>query len=682
MQATKAVFLSYSSEDAEAANTLAESLCAAGVEVWFDQSELRGGDAWDATIRKQIKACELFIPLISHNSDAREEGYFRLEWKLAVDRSHLMAAEKTFLLPVVVDGIADAEARVPDRFREVQWTRLANGIATPAFVQRIKRLLARDAAPVSQVHEPADAIREPHRDGVAPAVSASAGAARPPKFALLILGSLLALAIAYIVIGKLGGQKMSIPEPPRLPSTEITTFAPPPHSVAVLPFVNMSGDPSQDYFSDGLSEELLNSLVTVRDLQVAARTSSFAFKGKNEDVAEIAHKLNVGAVLEGSVRKDGKQIRVTAQLINATTGYHIWSHTYDRELKSVLALQTEIATAVTQALQVTLLTDPAGNIEIGGTQNPAAFDAYLRARGLELKGPERENLLRVKAGYAQAVELDPKFAKAYAGLAVVQQVYANNYASGHEFMPMIVEARATAQHAIELAPDLGEAHAAMASVLTGTLQFRGALAESEKALALSPNSPPVLRRAARLFSSIGRIDAAIAYAQKAIAYDPINAAAFTTLSTVYWNGHRYQEALQAQEQAIDLAPGDASFQATVGLIRMQLGELDGALAACEPAQRSWQRQLCLSILYDKLHRHSEAEQVLATMKATMGDAASYQYAEIYAQWGDIPAALDALEKAYTLPDPGISSLRTDVLLDPLRGQARMQVVLKKVDFPD
>src|SRR5262249_946435 len=165
---------------------------------------------------------------------------------------------------------------------------------------------------------------------------------------------------------------------PRSPGNP-SGFNPPAHSIAVLPFVNISGDQEQEYFSEGLTEELLNSLSRINELQVAARTSSFSFQGEHPDIATVAHKLNVGAVLEGSVRRATNTVRITAQLVNGITGFHLWSQTYDRDLRDVLKLQTEIATAVADALQVTLLSDIAQKIELGGTQNPPAFDAYLRA---------------------------------------------------------------------------------------------------------------------------------------------------------------------------------------------------------------------------------------------------------------------------------------------------------------
>jgi TolB-like protein len=191
-------------------------------------------------------------------------------------------------------------------------------------------------------------------------------------------------------------------------------FSPPPRSIAVMPFVNMSGDPAQEYFSDGLSEELLNSLVRVNDLQVAARTSSFSFKGQKEDIREIARKLNVASILEGSVRKDGVRVRITTQLINTVTGFQLWSRTYDRDLKDILRLQSEIATAVTAALQATLLGTEASSIEVGGTRNPQAFDAFLRAEG-EMGNLSPQAALEARiAGLTEAIRLDPQYATAYA----------------------------------------------------------------------------------------------------------------------------------------------------------------------------------------------------------------------------------------------------------------------------
>src|SRR5215471_5901370 len=345
LQSSHAVFLSYASQDAEAARRICEALRAAGIKVWFDQSELRGGDAWDQSIRKHIKTCVLFIPVISRDTHDRDEGYFRLEWKLAVDRCHLMAADRTFLLPGVVDDTRDDDERVPERFREVQWTRLPGGATPPAFVQRVQRLLAPQPSTASR--SAMGAMQS------ASAATESVGASWRSKAALAAVVALLAAAAVYLLVARplvskhpAAQQVTSTAAAPAAP-VNATSFAPPPHSIAVLPFVNMSGDKEQEYFSDGLSEELLNDLARINELQVAARTSAFSFKGKDADIGTIARKLNVGTVLEGSVRRSSNRIRVTAQLINAVTGFHLWSETYDRDLSDVLKLQTEIATAVT-----------------------------------------------------------------------------------------------------------------------------------------------------------------------------------------------------------------------------------------------------------------------------------------------------------------------------------------------
>jgi len=289
-----AVFLSYASQDAEAARRICDALRAARIEVWFDQSELRGGDAWDRQIRTQIHECALFIAIISAHSDARNEGYFRREWKLAVERTADMAEDVPFLLPVVIDATKDASARVPDRFREVQWSHLLQGEPSAAFVERVRRLLSPEASKAPSAPP----------DSVARSLSISGHRTRVWSRAW-VAGAVVvaAVTVGYFAFERLT-PKRAVPSavaPVSDPSTVAASFNPPPHSIAVLPFVNMSGDKEQEYFSDGLTEELLNSLSRINELQVAARTSSFSFKGKDTDVGTIAHKLNVGAILIASV---------------------------------------------------------------------------------------------------------------------------------------------------------------------------------------------------------------------------------------------------------------------------------------------------------------------------------------------------------------------------------------------
>jgi TolB-like protein/Flp pilus assembly protein TadD len=680
----RSIFLSYASEDAEAARSICEALRNAGIEVWFDQSELRGGDAWDASIRRQIKECGLFVPIISANTQARAEGYFRLEWKLAVDRSHLMAEGKPFLVPVVIDGTLEAGALVPEKFRDVQWTRLPGGEGSAAFVGRLHRLMTEAAAPMPA--SPVSAAGAAAATGSAPAAASAAAVARPVairgrQFFPLGAGAVLVIATAVLFLqSRSPGPASSTPAAPTAPAAT-AGFSPPAHSLAVLPFVNMSGDPKQDYFSDGLAEELLNSLVTIRDLQVAARTSSFSFKGEKVDVADIGRKLNVGAVLEGSVRKDGNHVRITAQLINAVTGFHLWSQTYDRDLKNILSLQTDIATAVSRALQATLLADAAAGIEVGGTQVPAAFDAYLKGKNLERSSLSKENFLDCIAAFSEAIRLDPKFAKAYVGAANGQNTFANNFAPETQVRSLIEKARANAETAIALAPELGEAHAAMAGLLErGYVDFPGATAEFTRALELSPNDVDVLQRSGVYFVGQGRTDQGLANLQRAIALDPLNAAAVGRSATAYYLARRYREALAADDRVLHLNPGMVMQIHNRGLDYLMLGELDAARDSCETPKPTWVSHLCLAVLYNKLHRQPEAEAQLAGLKADSGKGAAYQIAVIFAQWGDTAKALDWLETAYTFPDPGIGALKTDELIDPLRKEPRFQEIERKLRF--
>jgi TolB-like protein len=362
------VFLSYASEDAGAVQKVYQVLRAAGIEVFLDESELRGGDAWDQKIQHEIRECTLFIPIVSQHTQERLEGYFRHEWNLAVARTHHMAQQKPFLVPVVIDDIRDQEAFVPDAFRAVQWTRLPGGETPPAFVERIQRLLTPVMSPVSAVSGAAAAIREPGRPS------------RRLQRVVIAIGTIgVVLVMAYFVANEFRIPRHETPEAAARAGATPTTFNPPRNSIAVLPFVNLSGDKEQDYFSDGLTEDLLDSLARIKELQVAARTSSFYFRGKDVELGTVARRLNVASVLEGSVRRSGHRLRITAQLSNAVNGFDLWSQTYDRDLGDVLNLQREIAEAVAAALKLALFENFATTIEVGGTRNPEAFDTYLRA---------------------------------------------------------------------------------------------------------------------------------------------------------------------------------------------------------------------------------------------------------------------------------------------------------------
>lgn len=668
------VFLSYASQDAEAAQRICAALRSAGVEVWFDQSELRGGDAWDRQIRERIHDCSLFIALISAHTEARDEGYFRHEWKLAVERTHHMSDKKPFLVPVVIDDTRERGSSVPDKLHEVQWTHLPGGETPPEFVERIRRL-AQTATVL-----PARAAPAPP-----PPQGMSVPASRQSKWALRAIA---AAAVAGAVVFSIDRFWISKHPPlqPAAPAAQAspapTAFSPPPHSIAVLPFVNMSGDKEQEYFSDGLSEELLNDLARINGLQVAARTSAFSFKGKDTDIGTIARKLNVGTVLEGSVRRSKNTVRITAQLINTVTGFHLWSQTYDRTLGDLLKLQADIAEAVASALKVELLGDAVSEMKVGGTRNASAYDAYLRAASAYWHVVTASDNESVRAAYQEAVRLDPNFALAYAEWSIALGAYATLFAHGSAVGDSIRQAEAPALKAVALAPDLAEGHLALALVRAESLDFAGASDEFQRAMTLAPGNTRVLRDYGAFAVNMGRTDAGVAAARRAAALDPLNENSHSYLSSALLSGRRYDEAFAAYQDALSLRPKDPQWRALGYSIYYALGDFEKTREVCEGvANASKEFEDCLALAYHKLGRQPDAETALARAKALDGDAGAYIYAAIYAQWGNTPKALDWLETALRLRDPQLVNLKTDPLLDPLRQEPRFKAIERELKFP-
>ena len=513
--------------------------------------------------------------------------------------------------------------------------------------------------------------------------------------------AVLAVALSYFIVDKFWiSRHVAPPQAQTSATTEtaarataapatVATFAPPPHSIAVLPFVNLSGDASQDYFSDGLTEELLNSLAEIDGLQVAARTSSFSFK-EHPDIATVAHKLNVGAVLEGSVRRSAHTVRITAQLVNAVTGFHLWSRTYDRDLGDVLKLQTEIATAVASALELTLLADVSAKIELGGTRNPAAFDAYLRGSKAystlhDANDPQSSAAAyqSAAAAYTEAIRLDPNYALAFAGRSMTLDEFASQFQDVQARRGSYDKGLADARRAIALAPELGEAHLALARIFEdGLLDFAHARDEYSRTLSLAPGNARVLPRAGTFAANMGRTEEGLTVARHAVRLDPLSTESHYRLGEAQWVSRRYNEAVAAFEEVITLDPDASRAYAWRGLAYYGLGDFQSARSSCETkVQKSWPHY-CLALVYHKLGRHGDAEAMLRKLRAEAGDVPAYQYAEIYAQWGNTAKALEWLDTAVRLQDAALSWLKRDPLLDPLRNEPRFQVIERKLKFPD
>jgi TolB-like protein/thioredoxin-like negative regulator of GroEL len=655
-----AVFLSYASEDTAAAQRICSALRAASIEVWFDQSELRGGDAWDAAIRAQIKSCALFVPIISSHSRARSEGYFRLEWKLAVDRSYLMAAEKPFLVPVLIDATKDIDARVPDRFREIQWTRLPDGETTREFVTRIRRLLMPDTI----------ASATPPTPNAPPA-----GAASTRRFSipLILMTALLVGAVAYIGLSR--RSTPNLPTPAAASSIVATASSPAAleKSIAVLPFTDLSERKDQQYFSDGLSEELIDLLAQIPDLKVTARTSSFSFRDRPVTVAEIGRALRVANLLEGSVRKAGNTIRITAQLVRADTGFHLWSATYDRDLKDVFKVQDDIARVVVDKLQVTLAGGPLSSA--ARTENPEAHNLLLQGN-FAMQSDTDAGTAEALSLFKRAIAIDAGYAPAWSGMAYVHFRRASNgyQPSGAAYVISEQEAR----HAIELDPSLADPYATLATIQMLRFEWRNAAETRAKALqGDSGNSNALLNRAIQTLTTGSNADA-VAQMHEALDRDPLNLLLRRYGARLFFYAGRLDEAEQLLRQILAVNPNFSAAQYELGRVLLIRGNISAAVIEFEKESNPTWRSFGLPLGYHSAHRNADAEAALRTMLANSAGS-EFQIAETYAWFGDADRAFEWLNKAVT-GDPGILWCRHDPLLGGLTGDPRYQAILKRINL--
>jgi TolB-like protein/Tfp pilus assembly protein PilF len=476
--------------------------------------------------------------------------------------------------------------------------------------------------------------------------------------------------------------------PPVQPIASAVAFAPPAHSIAVLPFVNMSGDAKQEYFSDGISEELLNALSRLNELQVAARTSSFSFKGQNVDVSTIAHKLNVGTILEGSVRRAGKTVRITVQLIDAVSGFHIWSETYDRTLNDTLKIQTEVATSVAEKLKIQMSTYGHEQLALGSTNNAEAYDAYLRGVQLDEKGYIEQSAAVARSSLAElerSVSLDPKFAQAYARRADVLRRVAGweNDQNAREVEQ--AQALKSAEQAVALAPTLGEAHLSLGSTrLVVLLDIAGAAPEFDRALFLAPGSARVLAGFANFAYALRHFDSAVNAARRAVILDPQNISAHTDLAGILTDARRFDEARVALQDASILDPASRLVAGTKANLLLASGQVDSAVKHCESRDTplaQWARSACLALAYHASGRQSEAERELEKFQSIEGNSFAYFYAGTYAQWGNLTAALKWLSTAERQRDPDLMWLKVSWEFDPIQNNPEFRAIEDRLKFP-
>lgn len=551
----RAVFLSYARDDADAARRIADALRAFGMEVWFDQNELRGGDAWDAKIRKQIKECALFVPIISAATQERGEGYFRREWRMGVDRTHDMAEGVPFIVPVVVDDTAEDAALVPEQFMRVQWTRLPQGEPTPEFVGQVKRLL--------------EAPRKPAGGGkVGPVSDRPARAPRKSAMPGWIGG-----ALAVVVVGGAAAWFLSRPPAPTRaanpePKSQNPEPAPPlepvAKSVAVLPFENMSEGKEGAFFADGIHEDILTNLALVRELRVVSRTSVMQYRSTTKPIKQIAQELGVAYVLEGSVRRAGNRVRVSGQLINARTDEHVWAKAYDRDLTDIFTIQGELAEAIAGALSAALSPQEKSLLERRLTGNLAAYDAYVKARELRLRAiiPDRNE---IEPLLQKAVQLDPKFSAAWAELGAF---YAYLYFNEKDHTAdRLAKAKTAIDTAVRLAPDAPEVIEKLGDYYYyGYRDYARATEQYQRLAVLRPNDAEVFGSIGLIYRRQGRWPEALSNLRRAVQIEPRNLRHVRALQQLAQALDLWEEAEAVQRHVVELQPEslpDAAFLAVV-----------------------------------------------------------------------------------------------------------------------
>jgi TolB-like protein/class 3 adenylate cyclase len=447
-------------------------------------------------------------------------------------------------------------------------------------------------------------------------------------------------------------------------------------SIAVLPFVDMSAAKDQEYFSDGLSEELLNLLAKIPELKVIGRTSSFSFKGKNEDLRSISQKLGVAHILEGSVRKDGNKIRVTAQLIRATDGTHLWSETYDRDLDSLFKLQDEIAGAVVMQLKLKLLTAPSS----------AASSSNIEVHNLILQGNyfydklDKDNVAKAIDFYNQALIIDSNDARAWGKLAnaISRQSWQNyiDQNTGYE------KARHAALKSISLDSKLAIGYIELADInLYHDFDWRGAEQGYQKALSLEPGNSEIIYGIGDLYQGIGRLEEAVSYAKQTIVLDPLKPLYHMNLGSVLTYAGQLKEGILSYTKALELDPRFQRAHIYQGRNYLLLGKVDLALKEMQQENNELFKSFGLALAYHALGRKKEADETLEEFTDKYQNDWSYLIAELYAFRNEKDAAFIWLEKAYNKKDSWLYWFKGDPLLKNLKNDPRHNVFLKKMNLP-
>lgn len=640
------VFLSYARADRAQATKLAGALEEAGLVVWWD-TLIEGGAAFARSIEAALESCDAVIVVWSGTSVTSD-------WVL--DEAG-KGRDLRKLVPVSFDG-----TEPPLGFRQYQSVDLSGWRDAAASVE-----IAAVTRGVAAV-----AGRALHHLPVA------AGPRRGPllvsrrRMLLVAAGATAAGVVGMLAWrrGIFGGRHEASG-----------------NSVAVLPFANLSGDRDQDYFSDGLSEELRATLARNLRLLVMAQASSAKFRDRQDDAVTIASKLGVAFLLDGSVRRAQDVVRVTADLIDGQTGFSRWSQTFDRGLQDIFAVQTEIASNVASALVAQVALDGSGTGQAGTpaasgeTTSVEAFDAYLRGRALYDLSVDEASERAALAQFDAAIGIDPNYAAAHAARARSLTAIANQYGRVGELSALYGAAIAAARRAIEIAPQFADAHSTLGFTLfQGQLDARAAREPFERSRQLGAGEATVLARYAQYSARCGRKREAAEAMQRALVLDKLNPLIHRAAGSIEYAARRYADSIPPLRRALDMNPRMSRAHAALGDALLMLGSIEDARAEYSAEPVGDFRLAGLAVAERRLGNAPAAEAAMGELVAAHGDRVLYQQAQVLAQWGRRDDAVARLQRALEVGDSGLIYARNDPLLDPLRNDSRFAQLLNAIGF--
>jgi serine/threonine-protein kinase len=627
------VFVSYNADDRGRIARLVDALEAEGFSVWWD-ARIGGGAHWRDDIQEHLNAARCVIVAWTKRSVGQDGNFVRDE--------AARAQRRNVYLPVCIDAVEP-----PLGFGEVQ--------ALPLKGWKGDRSDPRFRALADAVHN----------------YVGGDNLASVPRLQQLRISrrAMVGSGATFLLVAGAGGAWLLRG---RASANE--------QRIAVLPFENLSGDPGQGYFGEGMAEEIRGALARL-GLQVIGRASSDAVK--NLDLKSAASKLGVGTVLTGSVRRSPQMVRINVQLIDGSDGVERWSQSYDRAPGDAIKIQTDIATNVAQALSVTLGQAARAAITLGGTRDSAAQDLYLRARELRYQVRDVKSMQAAIDLLDTAIGRDPNYVEAYRFKAdILARLGTVDATSPADMADKLAQAEAAAKHAIALEPRLGTAYDVLARIDAARFNFGGAVQNMRRALALSPEDPDVISSASEFIDQFGDSRKALDLADKAIARDPLLAAYRIQRGFVLFTLRAYPQAIASYRKAMELAPNLIRIHTFIAQSLVLMNRYADARTELEtqPADDA-QRLTGEAFLAARSGDATSVDRTIARMRELFGDAASYQYAQVYAQGRNSNRAFAQLDNAVHVKDPGLLLLAKDPYLDPIRGDPRYPTLLKRLNFP-